>query len=450
MTFRFLLGSLAGCVAWVGACAPLEVTPHTESAWTGWGGSAARAWRGVDLPLRRPPSLLWTKRFPSEGDLHVGKAVANGDGLFLSCSVRQDHKRRSFIVALGLPDGRSLWRHDSDKRLGGMVLSGNLLIRDTRAAGLVAIDAREGRVVWTKESDPKHARSHRPRHPDALIADAHRAYVVMGSGEVIAMDLHDGHVLWRARPIEDVWAGFRLVAAQGRLVVASEAGYVAGLSAHSGRLLWKTRLPPVRWYLRLPTVRAMALTQNGRCIVAATGRSVFTHASCMVALDATNGKLLWKNVYQGSLTALYGPDELASDGARVYMGQTRGNVSCFDLRTGRRLWRRILDSQDLGELYPVISGDVVLTTTAEGFLSGLDARTGEVLWEVALGRPLGRFCPQVLVAGRYVVVVGHRSVWVFGAPAGRDTPEESDRLNEQDPQIPSTETRSSGETIRIS
>jgi outer membrane protein assembly factor BamB len=63
----------------------------------------------------------------------------------------------------------------------------------------------------------------------------------------------------------------------------------------------------------------------------------------------------------------------------VYLQDLASNVYAVDLRSGRRLWARRYDSQDIGPNGVVVSGGVVFGATA-AFAFALDAKTGRELW----------------------------------------------------------------------
>jgi outer membrane protein assembly factor BamB len=63
----------------------------------------------------------------------------------------------------------------------------------------------------------------------------------------------------------------------------------------------------------------------------------------------------------------------------VYLQDLASNVYAVDLRSGRRLWARRYDSQDIGPNRVVVTGGVVFDATA-AFAFALDAKTGRELW----------------------------------------------------------------------
>jgi len=64
----------------------------------------------------------------------------------------------------------------------------------------------------------------------------------------------------------------------------------------------------------------------------------------------------------------------------VYLQDLESNVFAVDLKTGRVLWRRVYDSQDIGPNGVAVVGGVVYGATAK-FAFALDAKTGKTLWQ---------------------------------------------------------------------
>jgi outer membrane protein assembly factor BamB len=63
----------------------------------------------------------------------------------------------------------------------------------------------------------------------------------------------------------------------------------------------------------------------------------------------------------------------------VYLQDLESNVSAVDLKTGRVLWRREYNSQDIGPNGVAVAGGVVYGATAK-FAFALDAKSGKELW----------------------------------------------------------------------
>lgn len=115
----------------------------------------------------------------------------------------------------------------------------------------------------------------------------------------------------------------------------------------------------------------------------------------LLALDATDGRELWKAEIGGRLRV--GPS--AADGV-VYAGNGDGALVAVEASSGKERWRQLLESGV--RVRPLVWGDRVFVGTAAGEIAALDSRSGEKVWEVALGTlpaPGMALGPGTLVVG---------------------------------------------------
>jgi outer membrane protein assembly factor BamB len=112
------------------------------------------------------------------------------------------------------------------------------------------------------------------------------------------------------------------------------------------------------------------------------------------SLDEKDGKVQWKSKLGAgrvsSKKEWQGPRTTPTvDGDRVYALGEGGDLACFEVATGKEVWRKHLEKDLQGEhsiwFYcdsPVIDGKQVVVKPGgkKGTLAGLDKATGEVLW----------------------------------------------------------------------
>jgi glucose dehydrogenase len=192
------------------------------------------------------------------------------------------------------------------------------------------------------------------------------------------------------------------------------------LDAKTGKLKWYYQLTPhdlYDWDLQDPPILTRV---KGKPAVVEAGKG-----GIVIAVDRGTGKLLWKRpvgqhnghdkdgllamrgqysklhanteVYPGILGGVIAP--MASDGKRVYVpvvnnsatvtgnaaqpGQSStGEVVAIDLDTGRIAWDQVFQTAAFGAV--TVANDVVFTTTFDGTLLGLSAKTGDTLWSATL------------------------------------------------------------------
>lgn len=185
----------------------------------------------------------------------------------------------------------------------------------------------------------------------------------------------DGELLWRV-PLDSADGDANgAPATDGRRLYAIAGGIVA-FDARDGRVLWRNRLPG-------ETVQPRG--------VAVRGRRVFTAGAVAYALDARSGRQLWRVDLPDSSSAAFGAG--VADGTRFYVGTDAHRVHALDQRTGRQRW-----SADVGAGWAhrgmvtglALAGDTLYVTARQfnaenghrstGWIVGLDRRTGRELW----------------------------------------------------------------------
>ncbi|MGC9269519.1 methanol/ethanol family PQQ-dependent dehydrogenase [Acidiphilium sp.] len=155
----------------------------------------------------------------------------------------------------------------------------------------------------------------------------------------------------------------------------------------------------------------------------------------LMAFNAKTGKLLWKYDYKLPTAALkticcdVNNRGVAVYDDMVFMGTLDNHVLAFDAKTGKVLWNVALEKPGIGysisEAPMVIDGKVIIGSGggeygARGFIVGLDAKTGKTLWKTytipSPSEPGGKSWP----AGAYKH--GGGSPWMTGTydPATHD------------------------------
>lgn len=186
------------------------------------------------------------------------------------------------------------------------------------------------------------------------------AYVNVYGGNLRAISMRTGHVLWRRRVGTRMASSPGLDPERGILVTTSMSpGYVNVISMATGRIRW-------RYY----TGRAepSPVIRDGVAYFGAANGNVY-------ALDLDRRKPRW--IYHGGVKVTSSP---ALVGNRLFYGDYAGRVFALDARTGRRIWTGSAGSRVYGTV-AVAKGRVFVPSVFSG-LSALSARTGRLLWRI--------------------------------------------------------------------
>jgi outer membrane protein assembly factor BamB len=138
-------------------------------------------------------------------------------------------------------------------------------------------------------------------------------------------------------------------------------------------------------------------------------------------LDAATGDEQWHHEYPAPYTISYplGPRATPTvDGDRVYTLGAMGHLICFDVASGRPLWKKDLPSEVNAKLpiwgmagAPLVEGDNLIVLAGgqpDGLVIALDKRTGEERWRALDDEGVGYCSPVILKLGeRRELIVWH-------------------------------------------
>ncbi len=264
-----------------------------------------------------------------------------------------------------------------------------------------------------------------------VIADG-MVFTIDSDSTVRAFDAADGDLLWsRDLTSDDEDDGHipgGLAYYRGGLFATTGFAEVFGINARTGKVFWRhDAAAPMRAAPAAHAGKIFAVTLDNR----------------LLALDATNGRMIWN--YQGLAeeAGLLGSATPAVDRNIVIGAFLSGELVALSTDGGRELWNESLAPRGrLGILArmshirgnPVIDRDRVFAMNHGGILISVDLRSGQRVWEQDIG---GINTPWV--AGDYLYVLTEDSQvvclsrrnggihWVAPLPRYED-PEERDGL----------------------
>ncbi|PMR67928.1 outer membrane protein assembly factor BamB [Halomonas heilongjiangensis] len=228
---------------------------------------------------------------------------------------------------------------------------------------LMALDAGDGSRRWQQDLDVAIS--------SGLTAVANRVYLGTRNGEVLAIDQRDGEVLWRTRVPSEVLAAPQ--PSQQLLVVQSVDGSVTALDRASGEERWTYST----------TRPALTLRGTGTPMVIDPVTFAGMPNGRLVTLDNRNGQPLWDMriaVPQGRsdidrLVDLAAQPVLTPDG-RLFVTSYNGRLVALEATQGEVLWDRELSSY----LTPILVGDFLFTVNEASHVIALDANSGDEIW----------------------------------------------------------------------
>jgi len=191
--------------------------------------------------------------------------------------------------------------------------------------------------------------------------------------------------------------GLGVSVADGRVYAAGHGGDLVALDLGSGRVLWRVRT-------RAPLSGGTAVG-HGLVLIGSSDGQLF-------AFDAANGESRWKVRLNGEVLAP------AAISERLIAQRTvDGKLHALSPADGHELWSQDQSVPRLslrGTSHPVIVGDVVLCGFDNGKVLAVNANDGSVQWEATVTPPHGRtelerlddIDAAVTVSGQDVYAVG--------------------------------------------
>jgi outer membrane protein assembly factor BamB len=381
-----------------GACG----SAAAEGTWPNWrgpgyDGAAAGSgyvtrWQGGD----HGENVLWRVKLPGLG---ASTPALWDDSLVLTCGIDGRDAALCFDRA-----GKERWRQTLGAERPG---------KHKKATGCNSSPVTDGRHVW----------------------------VYFKSGELACLTLADGEIVWRTNLQErfgedTLWwdLGTSPVLTDKAVVVAvmqTGPSYLVAFERTTGKLLWKhDRI------LDAPEEAAQSYTTP---LVLAGDPAKSEPAELLVVLgadhvtahDAADGREVWRvgglNPEQnGYFRSIASPVAVADLIVAPYArGSTitairRGGSG--DVTGSHVAWVR----RDLGADVPTpaVTGDRVIVCTDKGTVAGLEAATGETLWEETMPKNRHAYSSSpVLVDGRLILTREDGTSWILTVPAAGAVPE---------------------------
>ena len=220
-----------------------------------------------------------------------------------------------------------------------------------------------------------------------VVAD--RVFAADGYGHVVAVERFRGKPVWSARIGQPDKRGFRfwdrrdpsfvtggVGAGEGRVLLGTTRGEIVALDVGDGTVRWRAQVssevlaPPVAWQDVV-----VAQTADDR----------------LIALEAADGKQRWAYDSQVPLLTLRGTATPVVEGGLVFAGFGDGHVTAVDAASGAPLWNhRVMLPQGRTELdrlvdvdgTPLFAAGLLFAASYQGKLKALRPNDGTVVWEL--------------------------------------------------------------------
>jgi len=296
------------------------------------------------------------------------------------------------------------------------VVGGGKLFAMGTDGTIVAFDKNTGARIWSRVEDDLTKDQSPSAFGGGVSYDAGRVYATNGVGEVKALNAETGEVIWKVKPAGPLRGSPTI--AFGQLFVMTQDNQLLALNLSNGALVWN---------------ESGSTTASGVFGVAAPaagqGTIVAGYSSGeLTAYRYENGRVLWSDALArtnisttvGSVTDIDADPII--DSGRVYALGQGGRMAAYELVTGQRIWELNL----AGISTPAIAGEWIFTLTDDARLLAIARSSGRVRWIAQLQRykdeedkkgPIFWTGP-VLAGGQLWVASSRGEVWRVSAGDG--------------------------------
>ncbi len=291
-------------------------------------------------------------RAPVRGG-YSGPAVAGGSVFLTDFAATEGKRGTERALCFDAAKGKLLWEHawsvdytalQANYAIGPRAtptVDGNRVFVVGAMGNLLCLDVKSGAVVWQKDfvhdygtAVPVWGMASSP------LVDGDRLLCIVGGkpdAKVVAFDKRTGRELWRALSSETSEPGYGqpiLIKAGGaRQLIVWQTEAVSSLNPATGAVHWQEPFP-----IRFGLTVATPVLHGNRLFV-----SAFYNGPMMLELDATRpaAKVLWRGASNSEINT----DGLhclintpVFDGANIYGVCSYGQLRGLDAATGQRLW----------------------------------------------------------------------------------------------------------------
>ena len=250
-----------------------------------------------------------------------------------------------------------------------VVDNGRLYVIDVNAT-VHAFDAKTGARVWSSSLSTPGKDGRSSLFGGGVSVEGDRVYATNGVGDVAALSISNGGVIWKKRPAGPLRGAPTIFANQ--LFVMSQDNQLLALSTVDGEIEWQETAS-----VEPGSVFGVAAPAAGQGSVVAGFSS-----GELNAYRYENGRNLWSDALSRtgmstSVSTLSDVDaDPVIDRGRVFAVGQGGRMASYELVTGQRIWELSI----AGISTPWVAGEWVFVVTDDARLLAIARATGKIRW----------------------------------------------------------------------
>ena len=235
--------------------------------------------------------------------------------------------------------------------------------------------------VWTARISGS---SNRERLAAAPVVGSNKLFVVGTDGVIHGFDKKTGAEIWRKGDDEmddDMRPsafGGGVSYDNGIIYATNGVGDVKAKNADTGERIWKVKpAGPLRGSPTIAFGQVLVMTQDNQ----------------IIALDATNGEILWNKGGSSAQSGVFGVAAPAAGQGTIVAGYSSGELTAYRYENGRELWADALARTNIStqvssltdiDADPIIDSGRVYALGQGGRMAAYELVTGQRIWELNL------------------------------------------------------------------
>ncbi len=340
------------------------------------------------------------------GTNNVGTPVINGGRVFIGTNNEKPRDPavkgdKGILMCFSESDGKFLWQAVHDKLSTGDAedvarygicctpsIVGDHIYYVSNRTELVCRAAKDGKPVWTLDMKKELGISPNQASSSCPLVVGDLVFVLTGQGadyktrkvknpkapSFIAVNRVTGKVVWQDSSPGDkiLWGqwgspAYGVVDGKPQVAFPGGDGWLYTFEPATGKPLWKFNCKGHEKPLangQPETANQLVATPvyaGNRVLIAIGDPEASPDKGCLRAIDATKGAELWRVAGDDFMTSM---SSVAVHEDLVYATDINSYVNCFELATGKRLWRQDLLSSIWGT--PLVADGRVYVQTGDG------------------------------------------------------------------------------------
>lgn len=400
--------------------APAQPAPTLADFETNW--PRFRGWDGSGVTVQTNFTLAWDAK-SGAGIAWKAAVSAPGHGSAIVWSNRVfisggDATKRS-VFCFDAATGQPLWQRAIENVPGEPAKQPEVPTDTTFAAPTPATDGRhvfaifangdlaaltfDGTVAWAKNLGvPKNTYGFATSlavWPGKLVVQFDQGDSDPAGSKLLALDPATGRVLWeRPRPVPSSWASPIIVEAAGKpQIITLGKPWVIGYALADGNELWRAEL--------LEGEITPSPVFAGGLVIAVSPGAKFLALRPDGAGDVTKSHVAWSS--EENVPDVTSP---VANGELAFTISSGGLLTCFDLKDGKKLWEKDLETEVQSS--PSLVGDRLVVISTKGDV--VVAEAARQFKEISRSVLPDKFLASPAFAGGRMYLRGTTNLWCVG------------------------------------